>query len=177
MNPDEKAASIIKKYRAQADAAENNRLEESEVKEQIKKDEIEGFADALRLLKEIEKAFSSAHRYSSYKRSFDEASASIKRHQSGLRSGRGRRRAQMTAESYHYITYSYDIGTQRFKCTERAKSGLSSKGTPLGFLAYSFLGEPKEKVSVTYFETLEGLLGDYEQKLEFIKNKTIFDEI
>lgn len=176
MDPDEKAASIIKKYRAQADAAEEERLEKKEARERDKKTEIEGFADALRLLKEIATAFRSAHR-SIYELTFGEASASISRSNSGLMYGRGRQRSRLTSGSYHYITYSYDIDSERFKCTERVKSGLSSHGSPLGALAYSFLGEPKEKVSVAYFKTLESLLGNYEQKLEFIKNKSYADDI
>jgi len=176
MDPDEKAASIIKKYRAQADAARDERLDESEARERDKTTEIAGFADALRLLKEIATAFSSAHA-SGYKLTFHEASASISRSNTGLMSGRGRRRTRMTSASHHYITYSYDIGSAQFKCIERVKSGLSSQSSVFGSLAYSFFGEPKEKVSITYFETLESLLGNYEQKLEFIKNKSIFDEI
>lgn len=170
MDPDEKAASIIKKYRAQADADKEERLEKTEARERDKKTAIEGFADALRLLKEIAKAFDSAH-YSSYKLTFGEAHASIGNRNRPLISGRGRKQRQHTAESYHYFTYSYDIDIEKLKCTEQVKSGLSSQGTIVGALAYAFLGEPKEKVSVTYFETLEGLLGDYEQKLEFIKNR------
>lgn len=168
MDPDEKAASIIKKYRARADADKEKWIEESEARERDKKTEIEGFADALRLLKEIATAFKSAH-VSEYDLTFGEASASITKRNRALISRRGKTQIQHTSESYHYFSYSYDIGIEKFRCTERVKSGLSSHGSAFGALAFSFLGEPKEKVSVTYFETLEGLLGHYEQKLEFIK--------